>query len=410
MNDVLYGNTQLHTSETPNYKLCCVNSSNETVSNNDRTSNRLFENICEVISTTPLCRDRENSYINLPNNLIKENNDHAHSISDSSFQTSVGIGFEGQPVNIEARVDSVLDDKFNVRVNHEIDTSNDITPNTHVNSEIDVTSVANISNDAIFDTHSNSEISATLNASVLSDSSLDRSTNVNYESDASTVVNISNNVTMDATVLNEHTYSMPDNTLSIKVVCINVCGLLSKLRYPDFEEFCQSYDIVCLVESKLGFLDSFEIQNFEILHLLNRKKAKSRSGGIAVLVKDTIFEHVKILNSSSENVLWFTVNNSLFHELVLFGTIYIPPESSSYSNISIFDSIENDIISLNPENNHKICLLGDFNAHTSNAEDFQGRRRFLKSGTAIERHRRYATRTEGTNRGRAREGGCSPFS
>ena len=77
------------------------------------------------------------------------------------------------------------------------------------------------------------------------------------------------------------------------------------------------------------------------------------------------------MNNSSENVLWFTVKNSLFHELVLFGSIYIPPESSSYTNISIFGSIENDIVSLNPEStcNHKICLLGDFNAHTSNAED-----------------------------------------
>ena len=46
-------------------------------------------------------------------------------------------------------------------------------------------------------------------------------------------------------------------------------------------------------------------------------------------------------------MLRFTVNNSLFHELVLYGTIYIPPESSSYSNISIFDSIENDFVSLN---------------------------------------------------------------
>ena len=86
--------------------------------------------------------------------------------------------------------------------------------------------------------------------------------------------------------------------------------------------------------------------------MLNRKKSKSRSGGIAVLVKDTIFENVKVLNSSSENELLFTINNSLFHELVLFGTIYIPPESSSYSNISIFESIENYIVSLNPENNH----------------------------------------------------------
>ena len=38
---------------------------------------------------------------------------------------------------------------------------------------------------------------------------------------------------------------------------------------------------------------------------------------------------------------------------------------------------------------------------------FQGRRRVLKSGTAIERHRRSA-RAEGTSRGRAREGDFSP--
>ena len=179
-----------------------------------------------------------------------------------------------------------------------------------------------------------------------------------------------NDVTFDAAILNEHTYSTPDESLSIKLLCINVCGLLSKLRYPDFEEKCQAYDIVCSVESKLGHLDSFDVQNFKILQLLNRKNAKSRSGGIAVLIKDAIFEHVKVLQGSSDNVLWFTVNNSLFHELVLFGTVYIPPENSSYSSISIFDSIENDLITLNPENDHKICLIGDFNAHTSNANDF----------------------------------------
>ena len=50
--------------------------------------------------------------------------------------------------------------------------------------------------------------------------------------------------------------TMPDNILSIKVVCINVCGLLSKLRCPDFDEFCQSYDIACLVENKSSSLDN----------------------------------------------------------------------------------------------------------------------------------------------------------
>ena len=37
----------------------------------------------------------------------------------------------------------------------------------------------------------------------------------------------------------------------------------------------------------------------------------------------------------------------------------------------------------------------------------QGRRRVLKSGTAIERHR-HSARAEGTIRGRAREGDFSP--
>ena len=103
----------------------------------------------------------------------------------------------------------------------------------------------------------------------MSDSSID--THVNYDLDMSNDVNTSNDMKLNTTILNEHTYSMPYNTLSIKVVCINVCSLLSKLHYPDFEEFCQSYDIVCLVESKLGSVDSFDKQTFENLHLLNRK-------------------------------------------------------------------------------------------------------------------------------------------
>ena len=78
-------------------------------------------------------------------------------------------------------------------------------------------------------------------------------------------------MTFDEAILNEHTYYLPDNSTSIKVVCINVCGLLSKLRCPDFEEICQAYDTVCLTESKLGSFDSFEIRIFDILHLINRK-------------------------------------------------------------------------------------------------------------------------------------------
>lgn len=83
-----------------------------------------------------------------------------------------------------------------------------------------------------------------------------------------------------------------------------------------------------------------------------------------------MYDHVKVLKGSSDNVIWFSVDNSLFHDLLLFGAVYIPPESSSYSSMSIFDDIENDIINLNSDNKYRICLLGDFNAHTSDANDF----------------------------------------
>ena len=156
------------------HSICCVNSSHEIVSYNDKISSIPTDNTCEVISTTSLYRDSENSSINLPSNLVKENNDHAHSISDSSFQTSVGSGFESQPVSIEGPV--------------VVDMLHDISSDVHENSENDVTSmIASISNDAISDTHANSEISMRLNVSIVNDSSI--LTHVNYDLDMSNDVN-----------------------------------------------------------------------------------------------------------------------------------------------------------------------------------------------------------------------------
>ena len=39
---------------------------------------------------------------------------------------------------------------------------------------------------------------------------------------------------------NEHIYVTPGNVISVSMVCINVCGLLTILIFQDFEEFCQS--------------------------------------------------------------------------------------------------------------------------------------------------------------------------
>ena len=56
--------------------------------------------------------------------------------------------------------------------------------------------------------------------------------------------------------------------------------------------------------------------------------------------------------------------------IFLFCSVYIPREGSIYSAIDIFDSLESDLIELNPQNAYEVCLLGDFNSHTDNDSDF----------------------------------------
>jgi hypothetical protein len=52
----------------------------------------------------------------------------------------------------------------------------------------------------------------------------------------------------------------------------------------------------------------------------------------------------------------------LLLQKTLFGVVYIPPDNSIYSNIDMFNDIENTLL----DNDLQACLIGDFNAHTGN--------------------------------------------
>ncbi|VDI54368.1 Hypothetical predicted protein [Mytilus galloprovincialis] len=176
---------------------------------------------------------------------------------------------------------------------------------------------------------------------------------------------------IDTSVQNTKSESVKSNSCdSVKVLALNVCDLKSKLKSPELEVLCNNYDILCFSESKLDQYDVINIKHFKSLPPLNRKNAKRKSGGIIVFVRDYLFENVEVLNSSNENVLWFILDNNVFDYATLFGAVYIPPESSNYSNIDIFDVLERDIIKYTAETRCKVCLLGDFNAHTGTKTDF----------------------------------------
>ena len=61
---------------------------------------------------------------------------------------------------------------------------------------------------------------------------------------------------------------------------LNVWGLKSKLRGPDFEQLIEQYDNVCLSKAKLRDVDNVDIPGCEISKS-NQNTAKGEAGGIS---------------------------------------------------------------------------------------------------------------------------------
>lgn len=155
---------------------------------------------------------------------------------------------------------------------------------------------------------------------------------------------------------------------SLKCCSINVCGLKRKLSCPDFVDYVNQFDIVCIQETKLCNLDSVELDGFE-LHCNNRGGIEGRipSGGVGILISDKVKDKVKVLKPTHDHVLWCVIDKSVLHHPsdILLGNVYIPPEKSKYSNIEMFSEIEEEMIDIcHLFNCYNNCILsGDFNSH-----------------------------------------------
>ena len=69
-------------------------------------------------------------------------------------------------------------------------------------------------------------------------------------------VNVEDEVSTTANSENDGTRDVPNNagvsaTCCLKIVSLNVCGLMSKMKYPEFREMLVSNDIICLTETKM---------------------------------------------------------------------------------------------------------------------------------------------------------------
>ncbi|MCG8046717.1 MAG: reverse transcriptase domain-containing protein [Candidatus Thiodiazotropha endolucinida] len=157
----------------------------------------------------------------------------------------------------------------------------------------------------------------------------------------------------------------------LKILSLNVCGLKSKLNCPEFVTLLNDYDIIAVQESKLDDVDRVNIDGYQVFSLNRKALARYRSGGITLIYKNELMPHIKVLNSDSKLILWFTISSQISKsgESILCGIVYIPPYGSKYSHPDPYLEMQNEYDKHRSPSRH-ILLFGDFNSRTSSACDY----------------------------------------
>ncbi|CAG2199419.1 unnamed protein product [Mytilus edulis] len=146
----------------------------------------------------------------------------------------------------------------------------------------------------------------------------------------------------------------------------------SKLKFTEFSNIFQTYDVLVFVETKLDDLDIIDLPDGFSYVTKNRKGATKKSGGIVIIYKNILKQFISFIESESQYVQWFKFQKCLLNceKDVLFGAVYIPPENSKYANTDAFEEIEIELLTFADKFDSYVSLIGDFNAKTGTRDDF----------------------------------------
>ena len=183
---------------------------------------------------------------------------------------------------------------------------------------------------------------------------------------------INRNNCPNATIVSDKNNPFSCGKNKLNILSLNVCGLSAKLRCPEFCDFLNQYEIIGLQESKTDDTDSIVLPGYTCF-LNNRDKlSRYRSGGIALFVKNSISDYVKVENEfHSKLILWFIISHkiTLIGEDVHCGIVYIPPQGSKYAHEEPYNELEQEIIRY-CINSTNIILMGDFNSRSGQKDDY----------------------------------------
>jgi exonuclease III len=140
---------------------------------------------------------------------------------------------------------------------------------------------------------------------------------------------------------------------------LNIAGLTSKIENTDLIIFFNTFDIVCLNETKTIF--PVNIPGF---HSIRSQPidTERRRGGVLVLFKHHLVKHIHEVEIETDQV-WFKLK---CNPDLIFGACYIPPSDSPFFSKHALSSIQEKC-----KTSGKVAIiLGDLNARLGQLHDF----------------------------------------
>ncbi|XP_065584284.1 uncharacterized protein LOC136043285, partial [Artemia franciscana] len=130
-------------------------------------------------------------------------------------------------------------------------------------------------------------------------------------------------------------------------------------------------DIVGLVETWSDGKNPLSVEGYNVFERVRNKSSNGRHyGGIAILIRDDIFDSIHRLLSASENIVWLQM--SMWDKRYVIGCVYIPPENSSYMNEYTWDILIEEYVNyVELFSDHFFVLLGDFNTYTGTSTEVE---------------------------------------
>lgn len=94
----------------------------------------------------------------------------------------------------------------------------------------------------------------------------------------------------------------------------------------------ESFDLICFSEAKIDVTDVISFPGYCNIAQPRKQKFLRKSGGISVYFKNKWENYIRQIDTESDYVLWLEIDKSLFRtdENLIFGAIYVPPESSKF--------------------------------------------------------------------------------